>query len=252
MKEIIKDYLGLEIPIWMQSRKNLFLLFCTDFILFILIKTDYLTTKTTSQSILLIFLLAILWCLISYINGKYSYYKNDAYLINKFFNLIKSNLFSLTLIYIVDKVVIAFYPGFLPFSRDSIILLGIFSFSLQFIKLYIYNIISRKKVFYLLGSKEEIEYFRNLIKELPIFKKIKIGKFSKKMTNNISKISLIVFSKIEIYEEINKFYPNLEIEKYTPFRWCEKYLNRIPSNYLTNEIYNKINLRIKNRELEYY
>ena len=36
----IKDYLGLEIPIWMQSRKNLFLFFLFDFILFILIKTD--------------------------------------------------------------------------------------------------------------------------------------------------------------------------------------------------------------------
>ena len=31
----------------------------------------------------------------------------------------------------------------------------------------------------------------------------------------------------------------LEIEKLNPFRWCEKYLNRIPSNYLTSEIYNK-------------
>ena len=41
MNFFIKDYLGLEIPIWMQSRKNLFLLFCFDFFLFIYIKTDH-------------------------------------------------------------------------------------------------------------------------------------------------------------------------------------------------------------------
>ena len=78
----IKDYLGLEIPIWMQSRKNLFLFFLFDCILFILIKTNIFTQIITKESILITFLLSLLWCLSSYIIGKYSYFKNKAYLKN--------------------------------------------------------------------------------------------------------------------------------------------------------------------------
>ena len=88
----INDYLGLEIPIWMQSRKNLFLFLLLDFFLFIFIKTDNLTQEYNNESFLITFLLALIWCLSSYIFGKYSYFKNEAYLIKKVFNLIKSNL----------------------------------------------------------------------------------------------------------------------------------------------------------------
>ena len=122
---------------------------------------------------------------------------------------------------------------------------------MQFIKLYIYKIISKIKVFYLLGSKEEIEFFKNLIKEFPIFKNIKITKFSKKVPNNVEKISLLIFSQNEIYENFYKSNPNLEIEKYTPFKWCEKYLNRIPSNYLTKEECNKTNWLINSDDFQW-
>ena len=79
----VKDYLGLEIPIWMQSRKNLFLFFLFDFILFIYIKTDSLTRINNIEPIIINFLLALFWCLSSYVIGKYSYFKSEAYLINK-------------------------------------------------------------------------------------------------------------------------------------------------------------------------
>ena len=128
----IKDYLGLEIPIWMQSRKNLFLFFLFDFILFIYIKTDRLTHTDNRESILLTFLLALFWCLSSYILGKYSYFKNKAYLINKILNLIKSNLFAIIFIYLIDKVIIIYFPSLPPFTRDKIIILGLISFLLQF------------------------------------------------------------------------------------------------------------------------
>ena len=42
---------------------------------------------------------------ISYVNGKYSYYKNNDYLIIKIIRLIKSNLI-LTLIYLIDKFIL--------------------------------------------------------------------------------------------------------------------------------------------------
>ena len=144
----IKDYLGLEIPIWMQSRKNLFLFFLFDFILFIYIKTDRLTRINNRESILMTFLLALLWCLSSYVIGKYSYFKSEAYLINKVLNLIKSNLFAIIFIYLIDKIVIIYFPSLPPLSRDKILLLGLISFLLQFFKLYIYKLINKKHFLY--------------------------------------------------------------------------------------------------------
>ena len=235
----IKDYLGLEIPIWMQSRKNLFLFFLFDFILFIYIKTDRLTRIDNRESILMTFLLALLWCLSSYVIGKYSYFKNKAYLINKVLNLIKSNLFAIIFIYLIDKVVIIYFPSFPPFSRDKILLLGLISFFLQFCKLYIYKLYNKKHFLYLSGSDIEINQFRNLSRELPILKNIQLIKSHKDISNQFGKISVIIFNKNEKYKEIYKTFPKLGIEKFSPFSWCEKYLNRIPSNYLTSDTYNK-------------
>ena len=235
----IKDYLGLEIPIWMQSRKNLFLFFLFDFILFILIKTDLFIRIMTKESILITFLLSLFWCLSSYIIGKYSYFKNKVYLISKIFDLIKSNFFALTFIYLLEKVIVIYFPSFTPFSRDKIILLGLISFFLQFFKLFIYKLINKKQILYLSGSDDEINYFENLTREFPVIKNFKLIKCAENISNEFGKITVIIFNQNEKYKKIHKNYPELEIDKFNPFRWCEKYLNRIPSNYLTSEIYNK-------------
>ena len=237
----IKDYLGLEIPIWMQSRKNLFLFLLLDFFLFIFIKTDNLTQQYSKETFLITFLFALFWCLSSYVFGKYSYFKNEAYLIKKVFNLIKSNLFALTFIYLLDKVVVIFFPGFPDLNRDKTLVLGFISFLLQFLKLYIYKLINKKHIIYISGSDDEIEYFKNLTSEYPIKKNIHFVKSPKNISNKFAKISVIIFNQNSNYKEIQDFFPKLEIEKFSPFRWCEKYLNRIPSNYLTSEIYNKNN-----------
>ncbi len=235
----IKNYIGLETPIWMQSRKNLFLFFLFDFLLFFIIKTDLLTLEFTKESIIINFFIAVSWCLISYINGKYSYFKKEAYLINKVFNLFKSNLFALIFIYLLDKFIVIFFPSFYPFSRDKIILLGLISFFLQFFKLYIWKLINKKQILYLSGSDEDINYFKHLTGEFPIFKNFQIIKSSKNLSKEFCKISVIIFNQNQNYKEIYKNNQNLEIEIFTPFRWCEKYLNRIPSNYLTSEEYKK-------------
>ena len=191
----IKDYLGLEIPIWMQSRKNLFLFFLFDFILFILIKTNIFTQIITKESILITFLLSLLWCLSSYIIGKYSYFKNKAYLISKIFNLIKSNFLALTFIYLVEKVIVIYSPSFPPFSRDKIFLLGIISFFLQFFKLFKYKLINKKQILYLSGSDDEIYYFKNLTNEFPVIKNFKLIKFPENISNEFGKISVIIFNQ---------------------------------------------------------
>ena len=235
----IKDYFGLEVPIWMQSRKNLFLFFLFDLILFIYIKTDSLTRINNRESIIINSLLALFWCLSSYVMGKYSYFKSEAYLINKVLNLIKSNLFAIIFIYLIDKVVIIYFPSFPPFSRNKILLLGLISFLLQFFKLYIYRLINKKHFLYLSGSDIEINHFRNLRSEFQISKNIQLITSLRDISNQFGKISVIIFNKNQKYKEIHKTYPKLEMESFSPFRWCEKYLNRIPSNYLTSDVYNK-------------
>ena len=153
MDFIFKDYLGLEIPIWMQSRKNLLILFCLDFTLFIFIKTNSFQAKLNTESFFLITILSLSWCLISYINGKYSYFKNNESFFIKVTRLIKSNLVSLILIYILDKIIIIYFPSFLPFGKNKILILGILSFLLQFIKLSFYKIRIRKKILYIRSSR---------------------------------------------------------------------------------------------------
>ncbi len=241
MNNIIKDYFGLEIPIWMQSRKNLFLLFCFDFFLFIYIKNNYFKNDFNGKSFLITILLAILWCLISYVNGKYSYFKKNAYLIDKVIGLIKSNLISLTIIYVIDKLIIIYYPEISPFGKNKIFLLGTLSFFLQFVKLYIYKIFNRKTKFYLLGNEKEIDTFKSFVKEFPIYRNIELISFRKDILIHPGKISLLILTEDNNRKDYFSNYRDSNIEKFTLFNWCEKYLNRIPSDFIKNNDFNKEN-----------
>ena len=58
-------------------------------------------------------------------------------------------------------------------------------------------------------------------------KNIQFIKSPKDILNQFGKISVIIFNENEKYKEIYKTFPKLEIEKFSPFSWCEKFLNRI-------------------------
>jgi len=100
-------------------------------------------------------------------------------------------------------------------------------------------LINKKQILYLSGSNDDIHYFMNLTSEFSILKNFKIIKSSKYLSKDFCKISVIIFNQNQNYKEMYKINPKLEMEIFTPFRWCEKYLNRIPSNYLTSEEYKK-------------
>ncbi len=239
MNFIFKDYLGLEIPIWMQSRKNLLILFCLDFTLFIFIKTNFFQTKLNPESYILITILSTLWCLVSYINGKYSYFKNNQSFFIKVTRLIKSNLISLILIYLLDKIIIIYYPSFLPFGKNKILILGTFSFLLQFIKLSFYSIRIRKKILYIIGHIEEINSFKDFLKEFQLFKNIKVIDYSRRINNDLEKQSLLILNEELVKKHFNRNSKNPNIETFTPFEWCERYLNRIPIKYFSEIEYRK-------------
>ena len=239
MNTFLTDYLGLGVPIWMQSRKNLFVFFCFDFIIFIFIKMEYFQKKVNNQSFIITIILSLSWCLISYINGKYSYFRNIENQFIKVFSLLKSNLISIILIYLLDKLIIIYFPSISPFGKNKILILGIVSFFLQYIKLYFYKIRIRKKRLYILGHIDEINYFKNLLKEFSIFKNIEIIPFTEQTSKDLGKKSLLILND-ELENKFSyKIINDLNLEKLTPFKWCERYLNRIPIKYLSNEEYKK-------------
>ncbi|MDC3118876.1 hypothetical protein OA503_04355, partial [Prochlorococcus sp. AH-716-K03] len=65
----INHYLGLEVPIWMQSRKSLFIFFCIDFLIFIFIKNIDIQLSNNFRLLSQTIIYSLIWCLIGYVNG---------------------------------------------------------------------------------------------------------------------------------------------------------------------------------------
>ena len=120
----------------MKSRVNLFIFFWMDLALFLFIKNKLFSMGLTFRLISFNFLLSIIWCLISYINGRYSNFRNIKNIFKKIYKLLTATLISLTLIYILDKVLIIIFPELIPFGKNKIILLGVSSFLIQSLKIY--------------------------------------------------------------------------------------------------------------------
>lgn len=240
----IKNYFGLEIPIWMQSRKNLFFLFCLDFSLILFIKSVFIKNNFDPKSVFLNVPISILWCLIGYIIGKYSYYKKSNNLLSKLQSLIKSSLITLTIIFITDKLIILFIPEIIPFGKNKILILGLLSYLIHSIKLSIYflNINKQKRFIYLIGDTEELNIFKNLLKEYLKTNKIILRDYYGEKIKNNNLSEFVIFNNAKKESNLRDFYK--EIDKinasiYTPFSWCEKYLHRIPVIYLSDETYSE-------------
>ena len=67
----LNNYLGLTLPIWMESRKSLVINFILDLLIFFLIFQNK-TTYAENFSFLKIIIFCLNWGLISYILGRYS------------------------------------------------------------------------------------------------------------------------------------------------------------------------------------
>ena len=241
-KSTIRDYFGLEVPIWMQSRKNLFLFFSLDLLIFIFIITEKFSLDINFESLFLTITLSILWCLISYVNGKYSYFNSSNNILKKLYNLFNNILISLILIYLINKIILIFIPAAIPLSRNKIIYLGIISFILQSIRLFIYEMRSYKKKLYLMGNQEEINSFKEFIREFPILKYFDIVDNYDQVNNFQQKKLVLILNEKLYFKETSLFNLSeidLSVEKITPFEWCERYIHRIPTIYLNKKEYQK-------------
>ena len=235
----LNRYLGLEVPIWMQSRKSLFIFFCMDFFLFLSVKRINIELFRSFNNFLSTIIYALIWCLIGYVNGKYSYFNDIKNTYKKLYNLLFVSVIGLTIIYLIDKLLVIFAPNLMPFGRNNIIILGISSYLLQSIKFLIYKKVQENK-FYLVGNIKEIDYFRRLIKKMNMKNNFELINFCNRKNRKLENQSIIIFSKENNEEQLEFIYRNylkLNLNLYTPFDWCEKYLHRIPTIYLFEKEY---------------
>ena len=235
----LNRYLGLEVPIWMQSRKSLFIFFCMDFFLFLSVKRINIELFKNFNNFSSTIIYALIWCLIGYVNGKYSYFKDIKNTYKKLYKLLFVSLIGLTIIYLIDKLLVIFAPNLMPFGRNNIIILGISSYLLQSIKFLIYKKVQENK-FYLVGNIKEIDYFKRLIIKMNMKSNFELINFSYQNKKELENQSIIILSKENNEEQLEFIYKNyltLKLNLYTPFDWCEKYLHRIPIIYLFEKEY---------------
>ena len=239
-KNSLNHYLGLEVPIWMQSRKSLLIFFCIDFLLFIFIKNPKIELFNDFGLLSNTILYSLLWCLIGYVYGKYSYFKDIKKTYKKLYNLLFSSIIVLTLIFIIDKLLLIFFSDLIPIGRDKIITLGLLSYFLQSIKFFIYKKKNQSNKFYLVGNNQQIDSFINFITKINIKNVFELINLSQDNLDKLENQSIIIFSKENNDENLSyiyKNYLNLKLKLYTPFNWCEKYLHRIPIKYISEKGY---------------
>ncbi len=237
MNKKVWEYFGLGTPIWMQSRKSLFLFFCIDFILFLLIKTENFKVNLNLRSISVTIFLSIFWCLISYISGRYSYFKDTKIFYNKIYKLLIKTLITITIVYISDKLLIIITSEVVPFGRDSIFLLGVFSFIVQSIKLVIYNKKQSNTKLFLLGKDLDINNFKSMIKPFVKNRNIELINITRDNIGFLKNESILIFDNSLDEEEFKYIYENsikLNLTILSPCKWCEEFLHKIPIKYLIN------------------
>ena len=130
----LKNFLGLGIPFWMDSRKSMFTFFLFDFFcvyLILLNKESYINDKG-------LFFLTFFWSISSYISGRYSYYERLKSKLEKIYNLLTSTILVVTVIYIFQKFALVFFSDFISLGKNNTILLFISSSFMEVIKTYLF------------------------------------------------------------------------------------------------------------------
>tara|TARA_B100000212_G_scaffold339971_1_gene319490 strand:- start:14113 stop:15054 length:942 start_codon:yes stop_codon:yes gene_type:complete len=112
-----------------------------------------------------------------------------------------------------------------------------------------------KKILFLYGKKEDINIFKNLLQSNFNSENIELINYNDNDNNiNILKNkSIILFGNYNTnnYEKIYSNYIKLNLKIFTPLKWCEKYLHKIPIKYLNNKEYQTNNWIINNDSFEW-
>ncbi len=256
----INNYLGLALPIWMESRKSIVINCILDFIIFFYI---FQNSKIYSNnfSFLRISIFCLLWGLISYLLGRYSKSNKfiKVYLVLYF--SVQNTFLTVLISYLFDKTIIIFFKKIYPLGLDLFLFLGLSSFLIQTISYFLINSNSIKKtnLNYIVGSQKDIESFKLKTKKYfrnKIINSINLESLANFINNNeLNFITIILVSDSDYlnnYEIVLKESNKKNIEILTSSEWFEKYLQKIPCEYFSKNAFdfrqqylNKINSRFK-------
>ncbi|KGG00349.1 MULTISPECIES: exopolysaccharide biosynthesis polyprenyl glycosylphosphotransferase [Prochlorococcus] len=261
LRENIANYFGLSLPIWIQSRKSLLIFYFLDLAIFIFF---YLSNSTKINSIdnLKVFTLSLSWGLLSYIFGRYSKESKYPNAFIEIYYLLLKTIFVLILVYIFDKIILIFLPYLFPIGRNSFLFIGLSSAIIQSLRLIIINSLNKKnKSIFIIGKEDDIRIFKKQSKNFLTNKNTKIIKLN--CINDLFSSKEKDFKTVVIATEgmkfdnteflINETFKN-NVEILNKSEWFEKYVHKIPSQFITLNFINysnkylnsnKIHIRIK-------
>ena len=228
----------------LKSRKGFFVNFSIDFLLIIIIVfiNKYFDFFNQYSNIYFINFINI-WLVISYIFGRYHNEEksNKSFFLNIFFKtfLISfcSNLINYIIFFLIKKTILYNFE-YLNIIYFIFLWSLIFSGANYLIKDKFTNNLSKKKIWYFIGSKEVCRNLSNKVLELN--NKVELRHFSNKLNlRNLNKLKISGFCSDSFYKMsedelkifMNSKYINSSIISIE--RWCEIYLECIPPELLS-------------------
>ena len=228
---------------WLNARKSLIFNSLVDFSLFSYFFLNSFKYSILNNSVLLIlcFVNSFIWIISSYIIGRYEneQVKNTNIFIKQ---LLKTSL-NISINILINQIIFRSfwdwdYMNFESFSNFLNVFLDFYktififsSLTQSLINLYLVKRFINKSIWLFLGTKDREKYFKNLISKKS---KFKIRKYNYKniISKSINVKGIIIdddelFKKKDIqflFELNNK---GIKIMKVS--NWCERYLNRFPS-----------------------
>ena len=141
--------------------------------------------------------------------------------------------------FVIDKILIISFQDWIPLNRNNVLIIFFTSYFIQSLKFFLNIYFIRDKYIYLIGDRYQKEIFIKDISSIYKGSKFIFKDFSKHKEDSYKLKTFILLEGN--FEDFYKNYSYLisdRSEIITASKWCEKYLQRIPSEYLTKNDFN--------------
>ena len=253
---------------WFNARKSLFFAICIDFSLYIIFFLNTFNNSISNKSLLIFLLLVndLIWIISSYITGRYSYNKKERIyffispfcktILNIFINIVFSQLL-FGILWNWDDMNFESFSNFLDdFSNFYLKVFFTTVLANYFLSLHSMKKSSSKSIWLFMGKIERQKYLEEIIGPSSRFD-IKLFDQSYLSKTNFNYKGIIIDDDDNdlvkkknmqfLYDLNNKGIKFMKISY-----WCERYLNRYPSELVKSSeiingafLYNEISLRAR-------
>ncbi len=240
----LNKYFGINLPLWMDSRKTLFVFSSLDFIFIFLFLRNISSHNNEILNLNRCISFSLIWGLLSYISGRYSFFIRSNSKTKKLYKLLVSTILVTLVSYTLDKALIVFFNKWVPLGRDNGTFILIFSFIIQSFKFLYNKSVKNCQYLYLVGSNDKkVKNFIKNANSVINSKNLIIRKFKdyKNISTEFSTF-VILDNKYENFLEKYSHLISKQTEIITASNWCEKNLQRIPSEYLSENDFDFNNL----------